>query len=53
MADLRALEHSTLKVPYEILNKKFRLAQKIIDREIDGVQKNPLSNLEKVRKGSN
>ncbi|XP_070541046.1 E3 ubiquitin-protein transferase MAEA-like [Ptychodera flava] len=37
MADLKALEHSTLKVPYEILNKKFRNAQKNIDREVSHV----------------
>ncbi|EDV19740.1 uncharacterized protein TRIADDRAFT_32981 [Trichoplax adhaerens] len=35
--DIRALEHSTLKVPYEILNKKFRTAQKAIDREVANV----------------
>ncbi|VDI77842.1 macrophage erythroblast attacher [Mytilus galloprovincialis] len=37
MADIKALEHPTLKVPYEILNKKFRSAQKTIDREISHV----------------
>lgn len=31
--DVKCLEHSTLKVPYEVLNKKFRAAQKILDRE--------------------
>ncbi|XP_022909984.1 E3 ubiquitin-protein transferase MAEA [Onthophagus taurus] len=34
MADVKALEHPTLKVPYEILNKKFRTAQKTLDREV-------------------
>ncbi|XKL62793.1 hypothetical protein PGB90_002626 [Kerria lacca] len=34
MADIKALEHPTLKVPYELLNKKFRSAQKSIDREV-------------------
>ncbi|XP_060064943.1 E3 ubiquitin-protein transferase MAEA-like [Ylistrum balloti] len=34
MADVKALEHPTLKVPYELLNKKFRSAQKCIDREV-------------------
>ena len=29
MADVRSLEHPTLKVPYEILNKRFRSAQKV------------------------
>ncbi|KAF7490451.1 E3 ubiquitin-protein transferase MAEA [Sarcoptes scabiei] len=38
MSDIRALEHQTIKVPYEILNKKFRLAQKNIDREVSHVQ---------------
>ncbi|XP_059171644.1 E3 ubiquitin-protein transferase MAEA-like [Physella acuta] len=33
MADIKTLEHSTLKVPYELLNKQFRASQKIIDRE--------------------
>ncbi|CAL8143230.1 unnamed protein product [Orchesella dallaii] len=31
--DVKTLEHSTLKVPYEVLNKRFRTAQKILDRE--------------------
>lgn len=38
MADIRSLEHPTLKVPYELLNKKFRSAQKTLDREISHVQ---------------
>lgn len=38
MADIKALEHPTLKVPYEVLNKKFRSAQKQIDREVSHVQ---------------
>ncbi|XP_056633010.1 E3 ubiquitin-protein transferase MAEA [Diorhabda carinulata] len=38
MADIKSLEHPTLKVPYEILNKKFRTAQKAIDREVSHVQ---------------
>ena len=33
-AEVVALEYTTVKVPYEVLNKKFRQAQKIIDREI-------------------
>ncbi|CAB3988064.1 macrophage erythroblast attacher-like [Paramuricea clavata] len=37
MADVKTLEYSTLKVPYEVLNKKFRTAQKIIDREVSHV----------------
>ncbi|KAL5022038.1 hypothetical protein ScPMuIL_001193 [Solemya velum] len=38
MADVKSLEHTTLKVPYELLNKKFRSAQKNIDREVSKVQ---------------
>lgn len=38
MNDVTAIEHPTLKVPYEILNKRFRSAQKIIDREVSHVQ---------------
>ena len=37
MSDIKALEHSTLMVPYEILNKTFRNAQKVIDREASHV----------------
>ena len=33
MSDIRSLEHPTLKVPYENLNKRFRSAQKVIDKE--------------------
>merc|ERR1711963_774757 len=38
MTDIRSLEHPTLKVPYEILNKKFRTSQETLDREISQVQ---------------
>ena len=31
--DLKIIEHSTLKVPYEILNKQYRNVQKCIDRD--------------------
>nr|XP_054766513.1 E3 ubiquitin-protein transferase MAEA-like [Lytechinus pictus] len=34
MADICTLEHATLKVPYENLNKNFRNCQKVIDREV-------------------
>lgn len=33
--DIKATEHPTLKVPYEILNKKYRVSQKVIDREFN------------------
>ena len=35
--DLKALEHSTLKVPYETLNKLYRNVQKAIDRDCSSV----------------
>ena len=37
MTDVRSLEHPTLKVPYEVLNKRFRIAQKHLDREVNHV----------------
>lgn len=37
MSEIKSLEHSTLKVPYEIINKKFRTTQKAIDREVDQI----------------
>ncbi|CAG2102529.1 unnamed protein product [Medioppia subpectinata] len=49
ISDMKAMEHQTLKVPYEILNKKFRAAQKNIDREISHVQ-NSVSDLERTLK---
>ncbi|KAK2154234.1 hypothetical protein LSH36_274g06049 [Paralvinella palmiformis] len=51
MADLKALEHPTLKVPYELLNKKFRAAQKNVDREAAHVHTS-VSELEKCLKQS-
>lgn len=38
MSEIKSMEHSTLKVPYEVINKKFRAVQKVIDREIDQIQ---------------
>lgn len=32
--DIKAMEHPTLKVPYEVLNKRYRVSQKVIDREV-------------------
>ncbi|ETN63502.1 erythroblast macrophage protein emp [Anopheles darlingi] len=46
MAEIKAMEHPTLKVPYEILNKRFRIAQKTLDRELSQIQ-NVASELEK------
>ena len=34
MAEVTSIEHPTLKVPYDVLNKKFRLTQKTLDREV-------------------
>ncbi|XP_043217560.1 E3 ubiquitin-protein transferase MAEA-like isoform X2 [Amphibalanus amphitrite] len=34
LAEVKVLEHPTLKVPYEMLNKKFRSSQKTLDREL-------------------
>lgn len=38
MSEIKSMEHSTLKVPYEVINKKFRVAQKSVDREVDQIQ---------------
>ncbi|XP_058795938.1 E3 ubiquitin-protein transferase MAEA [Phymastichus coffea] len=38
MSDIKSFEHPTLKVPYELLNKKYRSAQKNLDREVSHVQ---------------
>ena len=37
MSEVKALEHSTLIVPYEVLNRTFRNAQKQIDRDVSHV----------------
>ncbi|KAM7361549.1 E3 ubiquitin-protein transferase Katazuke [Cochliomyia hominivorax] len=37
MSEIKSLEHTTLKVPYEVINKKFRVTQKTIDREVDQI----------------
>ena len=46
-SEIKALEYSTVRVPYEVLNKRFRIAQKSIDREVSHVQA-AISNIEKV-----
>lgn len=51
MSDVKSLEHPTLKVPYELLNKKFRSAQKSLDREVSHVQA-ATNELEKGLKGN-
>lgn len=47
LSDIKALEHPTLKVPYELLNKKFRMAQRVLDKEVLQVQ-NQVKELEKA-----
>ena len=47
MADIRNLEHPTLKVPYENLNKRFKSAQKSISMEASHVL-NACTDLEKA-----
>ena len=44
---VKALEHPTLKVPYELLNKKFRMAQRTLDKEVQQVQ----SQVKELEKG--
>lgn len=44
---LRIFKHYFSKVPYEFLNKKFRTAQKTLDREVSHVQQ-AASELEKI-----
>lgn len=38
MNDVKCMEHPTLKVPYEVLNKRFRIAQKNLDRGLSHIQ---------------
>lgn len=47
--DIKAMEHPTLKVPYEILNKRYRVSQKVIDREVNHVNQS----LQESRKSTN
>ena len=49
--DLRTIEHSTLKVPYEVLNKQYRNIQKSIDRDCSALTQSILS-VDKGVKGS-
>lgn len=37
--DIKAMEYPTLKVPYEVLNKRYRVSQKVIDREVSHLDK--------------
>lgn len=48
-SEVTALEYSQLKVPYELLNKKFRAAQKTIDQHNYYFKKN-VAALEAVTK---
>lgn len=47
--DIKAMEHPTLKVPYEVLNKKYRVSQKVIDREVNHLNQS----LQELRNSSN
>jgi macrophage erythroblast attacher len=47
--DLKIIEHSTLKVPYETLNKQYRNVQKSIDRDCSSLNQAMLS-IEKLAK---
>ncbi|CAD6995404.1 unnamed protein product, partial [Ceratitis capitata] len=47
MAEIKSMEHATLKVPYEVLNKKFRISQKNVDREMDQIH-NITKDVEKI-----
>ena len=47
-----SFQHPTLKVPYEILNKRFRSAQKVIEREVSHVN-GALADVEKAVRESN
>lgn len=49
--ELKALEHSTLKVPYETLNKQYRNVQKSIDRDCSSLSQT-ICSAEKVAKSS-
>jgi len=49
--ELKALEHSTLKVPYETLNKQYRNVQKAIDRDCSGLSQT-ICAAEKVTKSA-
>eukprot|EP00116_Pleurobrachia_bachei_P005281 sb/3465543/ len=46
-SEVSAIEYSTVRVPYDVLNKKFRHAQKIIDREISQLN-SLISNIERL-----
>lgn len=47
--DIKAIEHPTLKVPYEVLNKKYRVSQKVIDREVNHLNQS----LQELKNSSN
>lgn len=32
--EIKSLEHASVRVPYEIVNRKYRQAQKVVDREV-------------------
>nr|CAB3263592.1 macrophage erythroblast attacher [Phallusia mammillata] len=50
--DLKVQEYGTLKVPYELLNKRFRSAQKTFDREFHSLA-SALTEIEKCMESGN
>ncbi|XP_070492660.1 E3 ubiquitin-protein transferase MAEA [Chironomus tepperi] len=46
-SEIKSLEHPTLKVPYEILNKKFRTTQKTLDKELNSILQTAACELER------
>lgn len=49
--DLKTIEHSTLKVPYESLNKQYRNVQKSIDRDCSSLSQ-AMSQVDKASKSA-
>lgn len=37
LKDIKGLEYGTIKVPYELFNKKYRLTQRVIEKEVSQV----------------
>ncbi|XP_041985184.1 E3 ubiquitin-protein transferase MAEA [Aricia agestis] len=52
MNEIKSLEHATLKVPYEVFNKKYRNAQRVLDVEARHVSSSADSVDSAAKKGS-
>ena len=48
MSDISAFEYATVRVPYETLNRQFRVAQKTLEREVSHTEAT-LKDLDRVR----